>query len=95
MLEFEFYRKLVEKQLLTYRLQGDNWQQRKILRPASKHQEKQQQKGPFIVCIDTSGSMGKFNEHCAKAFCLALMKIAMPDNRQCHIILFSMEVILL
>lgn len=23
-LEFEFYRKLVEKQLLTYRLQGDN-----------------------------------------------------------------------
>ncbi|MFS1538792.1 MAG: hypothetical protein ACL7BU_08980 [Candidatus Phlomobacter fragariae] len=25
-LEFEFYRKLVEKQLPTYRLQGDNWQ---------------------------------------------------------------------
>lgn len=92
-LEFEFYRKLVEKQLLTYRLQGDNWQQRKILHPSIKHEEKQQLKGPFIVCIDTSGSMGKFNEHCAKAFCLALMKIAMRDNRQCHIILFSMEVI--
>ncbi|HGJ5857835.1 ATPase RavA stimulator ViaA [Arsenophonus nasoniae] len=92
-LEFEFYRKLVEKQLLTYRLQGDNWQQRKILRPAIKYQEQQQLKGPFIVCIDTSGSMGKFNERCAKAFCLALMKIAMSDNRQCHIILFSKEVI--
>ncbi|QBY41662.1 hypothetical protein QE197_00155 [Arsenophonus nasoniae] len=37
-LEFEFYRKLVEKQLLTYRLQGDNWQQRKILRPAIKYE---------------------------------------------------------
>lgn len=35
----------------------------------------------------------KFNERCAKAFCLALMKIAMSDNRQCHIILFSKEVI--
>lgn len=92
-LEFEFYRKLVEKQLLTYRLQGDNWQQRKILRPTVKHHDKQQPKGPFIVCIDTSGSMGKFNENCAKAFCLALMKIALSDNRQCHIILFSMEVI--
>lgn len=79
-LEFEFYRKLVEKQLLIYR-------------SASKHQEQQQPKGPFIVCIDTSGSMGKFNKHCAKTFCLALMKIAMTDNRQCHIILFSMEVI--
>lgn len=92
-LEFEFYRKLVENQLLTYRLQGDNWQQRKILRPAIKHQKQQQLKGPFIVCIDTSGSMGQFNERCAKAFGLALMKIAMSDNRQCHIILFSKEVI--
>ncbi len=30
-IEFEFYRKLLEKQLLTYRLQGESWQERKIL----------------------------------------------------------------
>ncbi|MBP6121711.1 MULTISPECIES: ATPase RavA stimulator ViaA [Providencia] len=92
-IEFEFYRKLLEKQLLTYRLQGESWQERKILRPVTHHQDEEQPRGPFIVCIDTSGSMGGLNERCAKAFCLALMKIALADNRACHIMLFSTEII--
>ncbi|MDE1496495.1 ATPase RavA stimulator ViaA [Xenorhabdus bovienii] len=92
-LEYEFYRRLVEKKLLTYRLQGDNWQPRTILKPVIHHDHAEQPRGPFIVCVDTSGSMGGFNEHCAKAFCLALMRIALADNRHCHIILFSTELI--
>ncbi|MEA7609767.1 hypothetical protein ONJ23_27530, partial [Salmonella enterica subsp. enterica serovar Virginia] len=39
----------------------------------------EQPRGPFIVCVDTSGSMGGFNEQCAKAFCLALMRVALAD----------------
>ena len=53
----------------------------------------EQPRGPFIVCVDTSGSMGGFNEQCAKAFCLALMRIALADNRRCFIMLFSSEVV--
>lgn len=34
-----------------------------------------------------------FNEQCAKAFCLALMRIALADNRRCFIMLFSSEVV--
>lgn len=90
-LELEFYRKLAEKQLYTYRLQGDHWQERQVMRPVVHHHDEKQPRGPFIICIDTSGSMGGFNERCAKAFCLALVKIAMADNRQCHVMLFSTE----
>jgi uncharacterized protein with von Willebrand factor type A (vWA) domain len=37
--------------------------------------------------------MGGFNEQCAKAFCLALMRVALADNRRCFIMLFSSEVV--
>jgi uncharacterized protein with von Willebrand factor type A (vWA) domain len=37
--------------------------------------------------------MGRFNEQCAKAFCLALLRIALEDNRRCYIMLFSTEII--
>lgn len=92
-LEIEFYRRLVEKRLLTYRLQGDAWHDKVMLRPVSHHHHDQQPRGPFIVCVDTSGSMGGFNERCAKAFCLALLKVALADNRRCYIMLFAHEVV--
>lgn len=92
-LEYEFYRRLVEKQLLTYRLHGDNWHEKQMTRPMVNQDFDQQPRGPFIVCVDTSGSMGGFNEQCAKAFCLALMRIALADNRRCFIMLFSSEVV--
>jgi uncharacterized protein with von Willebrand factor type A (vWA) domain len=92
-LELEFYRRLVEKRLLTYRLQGEAWHDRVSQRPVSHQQHEEQPRGPFIVCVDTSGSMGGFNERCAKAFCLALLKVALADNRRCYIMLFAHEVV--
>lgn len=92
-LELEFYRRMVEKRLLTYRLQGDAWHDKVSLRPASHQQHEAQPRGPFIVCVDTSGSMGGFNERCAKAFCLALLKVALADKRRCYIMLFAQDVI--
>lgn len=92
-LEFEFYRRLVEKQLLTYRLHGDAWREKLVERPVVHQDFDEQPRGPFIVCVDTSGSMGGFNEQCAKAFCLALMRVALADNRRCFIMLFSSEVV--
>ncbi len=92
-LEYEFYRRLVEKQLITYRLHGDAWHERVIERPVVHQDFDEQPRGPFIVCVDTSGSMGGFNEQCAKAFCLALMRVALADKRRCYIMLFSSEVV--
>lgn len=92
-LELEFYRRLVEKRLLTYKLQGDAWHEKITQRPVSHQQHEEQPRGPFIVCVDTSGSMGGFNERCAKAFCLALLKVALADRRRCYIMLFAHDVI--
>ncbi|SFN54412.1 Uncharacterized protein, contains a von Willebrand factor type A (vWA) domain [Izhakiella capsodis] len=92
-LEIEFYRRLVEKRLLTYRLQGESWREKLITRPAHHNQRQQQPFGPFIICVDTSGSMGGFNERCAKAFCLALLKVALNDQRRCMLMLFAHQVI--
>lgn len=88
-LEYEFYRRLLEKRLLTYRLQNEDWRERVVKKSALGEQRQPRPRGPFIVCVDTSGSMGGFNEQCAKAFCLALMRIALADNRRCYITLFS------
>ncbi|WP_130832854.1 ATPase RavA stimulator ViaA [[Erwinia] mediterraneensis] len=92
-LELEFYRRLVEKRLLTYRLQGDAWHEKVTRRPASYQQHASQPRGPFMVCVDTSGSMGGFNERCAKAFCLALLKVALTDRRRCYVMLFSHNIV--
>ena len=92
-LEYEFYRRLVEKQLLTYRLHGEAWREKLSQRPVIHQDFDEQPRGPFIVCVDTSGSMGGFNEQCAKAFCLALMRVALADRRRCFIMLFSSEVV--
>ncbi|WP_168385676.1 ATPase RavA stimulator ViaA [Erwinia amylovora] len=92
-LEIEFYRRLVEKRLLTYRLQGESWHDHITQRPVVHQHHDPQQRGPFIVCVDTSGSMGGFNERCAKAFCLALLKVALADNRRCYVMLFAHQAI--
>ena len=47
--------------------------------------------GPFIVCIDASGSMRGFPEQCAKAIAFALMQIALAEERDCYVIIFSTE----
>ncbi|MCL2893854.1 ATPase RavA stimulator ViaA [Brenneria tiliae] len=92
-LEYEFYRRLLEHRLLTYRLQGESWREKAAERPVIHQHNEQQPRGPFIVCVDTSGSMGGFNERCAKAFCLALLRIALADQRRCYIMLFSTGIV--
>ncbi len=51
-LEYEFYRRLVEKQLLTYRLHGESWREKVIERPVVHKDYDEQPRGPFIVCVD-------------------------------------------
>ncbi|MGF1723672.1 ATPase RavA stimulator ViaA [Photobacterium nomapromontoriensis] len=90
-LEVVFYKHLVDKRLMNYRVQGT---QRKLRRvKAFKRQTKQveQDKGPFIVCIDASGSMNGFPEQCAKAIAYGLMQIALAEDRDCYVIMFSTQ----
>lgn len=90
-LEVVFYKHLVDKRLMNYRVQGSQRKLRKV--KAFKRQTKQvdQDKGPFIVCIDASGSMSGFPEQCAKALAYGLMQIALAEDRDCYVIMFSTQ----
>ncbi|OZS44177.1 ATPase RavA stimulator ViaA [Photobacterium sanguinicancri] len=90
-LEVVFYKHLVDKRLMNYRVQGTQRKLRKV--KAYKRQSKQveQDKGPFIVCIDASGSMSGFPEQCAKALAYGLTQIALAEDRDCFVIMFSTQ----
>ncbi|MBE8398465.1 hypothetical protein IQB76_20695, partial [Leptospira borgpetersenii serovar Hardjo-bovis] len=92
-LEYEFYRRLVEKQLLTYRLHGEAWREKVTERPVVHQAVDEQPRGPLIVRAYTPGSMGGFNDQCAKAYSLPLMRVALADNRRCFIMLVSTDVV--
>lgn len=90
-LEVIFYKHLVDKRLMNYRTSGKARTLRKINAQTPAHSDVEVEKGPFIVCVDASGSMSGFPEQCAKAIAYALMQIAMAEKRDCYVILFSTE----
>lgn len=53
---------------------------------------KENEKGPIILCIDTSGSMHGAPERIAKTLTFAITKIARSQNRKCFLISFSTQI---
>ncbi|NOH73374.1 ATPase RavA stimulator ViaA [Vibrio pectenicida] len=90
-LEVVFYKHLVDKRLMNYRMQGKSRTLRKVKAHRPDNKKADVEKGPFIVCVDSSGSMSGFPEQCAKAISYALMQIALAEDRDCFVILFSTE----
>ncbi|NVD08986.1 ATPase RavA stimulator ViaA [Vibrio sp. JPW-9-11-11] len=90
-LEVLFYKHLVDKRLMNYRVQGKSRTLRKIRAQQPDNQQVDVEKGPFIVCVDASGSMSGFPEQSAKAMAFALMQVALAEDRDCYVILFSTE----
>ena len=92
-LETVFYKQLAERRLLNYQFMGQSRSLETVMSEQRTFGETQDTKGPFIVCIDTSGSMSGYPEDCAKGFCFALLQIALSENRACVIMLFSTDVV--
>ena len=90
-LEVIFYKHLVDKRLMNYKMQGKSRTLRKVKAHRPENMQADVEKGPFIVCVDSSGSMSGFPEQCAKAIAYALMQIALAEDRDCFVILFSTE----
>ena len=87
-----FLQKFAEKQLMTFR-----YEDRKLIQSEDKFTEvnqrvKQKEKGPFIVCVDTSESMTGRPEQIAKVLCLAILKMAIRENRRAYLINFSIGI---
>ena len=54
--------------------------------------KKEEEKGPIIICVDTSGSMSGTPENIAKTIVFALAKIALKEKRRCYLISFSCNI---
>jgi uncharacterized protein with von Willebrand factor type A (vWA) domain len=83
-----FYSKLVEKSLQTY--ERDGWGEfptqididRREIRPTAD-------RGPILLCCDTSGSMRGPRELVAKALTLECMRAAKIQERGCYVFAFA------
>eukprot|EP00884_Botryococcus_braunii_P013814 jgi/Botrbrau1/22433/Bobra.0091s0035.1 len=83
-----FYSKLAEKSLQTY--ERDGWgtfdtqinPERREIRPTAD-------RGPILLCVDTSGSMRGPRETVAKALALECMRAARAQERGCYVFAFS------
>lgn len=89
MLETVFYKKFAEKKLQTFEFESRSLALREEQEQAKRLKEKEEMKGPVIICVDTSGSMHGTPETVAKTLCFALLKIALRENRKCYLISFS------
>lgn len=87
-LQAVFMKKFAEKKLQTFEYEGRFLSSNKedFL---DKREKTKETKGPFIICVDTSGSMHGTPEMVAKTLCFAILKIAFRDNRKCFLISFS------
>jgi uncharacterized protein with von Willebrand factor type A (vWA) domain len=88
-LETAFLKRFADERLLTLR-----YEDRKMVRSEDQIMEvnqrvKQREKGPFIVCVDTSQSMMGRPEEIAKVLTLGILKMAINSNRRAYLISFS------
>ena len=89
--ELYFARKFAENKLLSYAYVN----RQKFYREEHGTEEvevlvkEKEQKGPVIICVDTSGSMNGTPERLAKTITFALAKIAVEEERKCYLISFS------
>ncbi|MDW8295573.1 MAG: VWA domain-containing protein [Raineya sp.] len=90
--ENAFWKKYVEKELLSFRYQGKTLVQHDKIQFVRQQKIRKKEKGPFIVCVDTSGSMEGTPEQIAKTLCFAILKMASQENRKAYLINFSVGI---
>lgn len=88
-LELVFMKRFAEKKLQTFEYQAKVLSFKEEEFQDNRQKEKEEAKGPFIICVDTSGSMHGIPETVAKTLCFAILKIAIRENRKCFLISFS------
>ena len=87
--EMAFYKKYVDKGLLTFQFQGHEAVKGEGTATGTRERTKRRHKGPFILCIDASASMEGTPEYVAKVCCFAILQMAAREQRSCYLISFS------
>lgn len=84
--------KFLENKLMCFALQGTDFQDFEKQEHIQQEKESEEQQGPMILCVDTSGSMAGAPETIAKAAALFLSSQAKRQKRPCFIINFSTQI---
>ena len=87
-----FMHKWLGKNLLTLQFEDRRLQPSNENYTEVNQRIKQREKGPFIVCVDTSESMMGRPEQIAKVLCLGILKMATRENRRAYLINFSIGI---
>ena len=87
--ESAFLKRFAEAQLLTFR-----YDDRKLVKSTDHETEvynrvRERERGPFILCVDTSESMSGRPEQVAKVLALGILKMAGRVGRRAYLINFS------
>lgn len=91
-LESVFIRRYAEKKLAVFDAASRQTVQSEATSRRGRDVQKHRTKGPFVVCVDTSGSMKGERELYAKALVLSLALLSERLDRLCRVILFSDQV---
>ncbi|HDY7459129.1 TPA: VWA domain-containing protein [Vibrio vulnificus] len=91
-----WHAKRAEHALLSYSVEGTEVLETEEVREKESISEKQGNKrnknrGPMVICLDTSGSMRGLPENIAKATVLECLKVAYKEQRRCYVYLFGSQ----
>ncbi|MGB0522116.1 MAG: VWA domain-containing protein [Flammeovirgaceae bacterium] len=90
--ELAFFQKYADQNLLSFKYEGRKMVSSSTVNHVHHEKKKRKEKGPFIMCIDTSGSMHGLPSQIAKVLAFAIMKIAAAERRKCYLISFSIGI---
>ena len=90
--ELAFLQKFADSRLLSFRYEDQVLRRSEDEYLEVDRRVKRREKGPFIICVDTSDSMSGRAERIAKVLCFAIMKIAAEDQRKAFLINFSVGI---
>ncbi len=93
--EIQFYKKFAEKKLMSWEYQSMMFSEKETTITERAKTPKKKEKGPIIICVDTSGSMHGVPETIAKTVAFAILRIALRDKRACYLISFSTSIMTL
>ena len=83
--------KFIERSLACYQIKGLEKRKKysEVITEEEQVVRKKLERGPIILCLDTSGSMQGIPETVAKAITLEAMRLAHSENRDCLLYSFS------
>ncbi|MEL7219772.1 MAG: hypothetical protein AAGJ93_00555 [Bacteroidota bacterium] len=90
--ELLFLKKYADKKLMTFRYEDKKLVKNEDIYTEINQRINQKEKGPFIVCVDTSESMHGRPEQIAKVLTLGILKMAMHQDRKAFLINFSIGI---